>query len=198
MHVLDEGGTEMDIRDPKEYFPSYLRYLFEKTLSWPIFRIEQGIRRPCAKKLIDNYISLCTSGASLYADKNIKIRADRDEYIKWARRIAEDNVANGEETMKQIVHEYQNNTDLMGIGRWRHLNEKFKVAIQDSKFGNQIERALFFAEGKTPKGDEFSEVMKDVANRLITDIDLELDCMVKFMEMYLSNKEEASERGTIK
>lgn len=188
----------MDVKDPKKYFPSYLNYLFDKTLTWPIFREEQGVRRPCAEYLSKKYIWFCTSGADTTADEKIEKGSERIEYKKRARKVAEDNVSIGEATMKQIVDEDQNNIDLMGVERWRHIYGQFKDRIQKSEFGDQIERLLFFAEGKTPKGDEFSETMSNGAKHLISEIDTELDYMVKFMQMYLMNKEDASAGGEIK
>lgn len=188
----------MTIRNPEEYFPSYLRYIFEKTLTWPIFKKEEGNRSPCAAKLIENYICLCVAGADIVADKKLKDKTERLQYKRHARRVAEENVSYGEEAMKQIVEEHSNNAELTDIERWQRINEKYADKIQNSEFGKQIERILFFAEGKTPKGENFSENMKHVAEeRLIPEINTELGYMLKFMRMYLLNKENTKAGGVI-
>ena len=77
----------MTIRNPEEYFPSYLRYIFEKTLTWPIFKKEEGNRSPCAAKLIEKYICLCVAGADIVADKKLKDKTERLQYKRHARRV---------------------------------------------------------------------------------------------------------------
>lgn len=133
------------------------------------------------------------SGANITADERLKTEKERIGYKKHACEVAEENVRIGEATMKQIVKEDQDNANLVGIERWRHINEKFGNQIHESAFCKQIERILFFANGKTPQGEDFSKNMKYVAeNHVIPEINSELDCMVLFMHKYLENKEDAN------
>ena len=91
------------MRQPEEYFPSYLNYLFSRSTEWLKFKQGQGTREPNPERIALDYKSKCNTGATITVDKNIVDARERIDYIKHARVVADQNVLRGEELIEQIV-----------------------------------------------------------------------------------------------